>query len=444
MSSNIDTTTLFSGTGIDVATTVSQLVTAARAPETNWQNQQDAIQTQVTALNQLNTDLSAVWSKLNALKDQSGATGSVTTSASNPNIVTATAAAGTPPGTHVLEVSALAKTSSYYTAVPVASSSTPLTAGSFTIQVGSGTAATVTVDSTDTMATLAAKVNGLNLGVSASVVNDANGTRLALVAQSSGAASDITVTDSSALGFTKAVTGSNASLTVDGVPISSASNIVSGVVPGVTFTLTGASVGTQATVSITPNTDDSIQAVKDFVDAYNTVITELNSGFAYDQATGKGGVLSGDSSARMVQQEMLGYISQTVSGSGSISSLANLGINMNNDGTLTVDPTELNDAVTNHFTDFQTFFQSTSGFGQTVSTQLLALTSPSQGPFSVEITGLQATYKSLQSQVDDFEVYIAGQEQQWLTQYNQINVALQQLPLLQSQINAELGNSSSK
>ena len=444
MSSNIDTTTLFSGQGIDVANTVSQLVTAARAPEKNWQGQQDAIQTQVTALNQLNSDLSAVWSKLNALKDHSGATGSVTTNASNPNIVTATATAGTAPGTHVLEVGTLAKTSSYYTATAVATSATPLTAGSFTIQVGSGTAASVTVDGTDTMATLAAKVNGLNLGVSASVVTDANGARLALVSQKSGAVSDITVSDSTNLGFTKAVTGSDASLTVDGVPIDSASNIVSGVVPGVTFTLTGAAVGTQATISVSPNTADSIQAVKDFVDAYNTVVGELNTGFAYDQSTGKGGVLSGDSSARMVQQELLGYIAQTVPGAGSVSSLASMGVNMNNDGTLTIDPNKLNDAVSNHFTDFQTFFQSTTGFGQTVSAQLLQLTSPSQGPFSVEISGLQATYKSLQSQVDDFEVYIAGREEQWLTQYNQINAMLQQLPLLQSQINAELGNTSSK
>jgi flagellar hook-associated protein 2 len=116
---------------------------------------------------------------------------------------------------------------------------------------------------------------------------------------------------------------------------------------------------------------------------------------------------------------------------------------MNDDGTLTVDSTKLNDAVTNHFTDFQTFFQSTSGWGQTVSNALLQLTSPTQGAFSVEIKGLQSTNQSLQSQIDDFEVYIAGQEQQWLTQYNQINVMLQQLPLLQSQINAELGNTSS-
>ena len=111
MSSSIDTTTLFSGQGIDVTSVVSQLVTAARAPETNWQKQQTTIQTQVDALTQLNNDLSDLWDKINSLKDPSGATGSVTTSTSNPNIVTATAAAGTTPGTHVLEVDSLAATS---------------------------------------------------------------------------------------------------------------------------------------------------------------------------------------------------------------------------------------------------------------------------------------------------------------------------------------------
>ena len=444
MSSNIDTSTLFSGQGIDVTSVVTQLVTAARKPEQNWQDQQKAIQTQVDELDQLNTDLTDMWSKINALKDQSGATGSVTTNSSNPNIVTATASSGTAPGTHVVEVDSLATTSSYYTD-PVASSTTTLANGSITIQVGTGTPTTVTIDSSDnTLSTLAAKINGLDLGVSAYVVTDANGARLAMVSKASGASSDLTVTDSASLGFTKAVTGANATLTVDGVPISSTSNIVTGVIPGVTFTLTGASVGTQVAVGITPNTSDAIAATKDFVTAYNKVILELNQGMAYDTGTQQGGALSGDSGARMVQQELLGFAGMTVSGAGSLTTLRSLGINMNDDGTLTVDSTQLNDAVTNHFSDFQSFFQSTTGFGQTVSARLLVLSSPSQGAFSLEIKGLQTTEQSLQSQIDDFEVYIAGQQQQWLTQYNQINVMLQQLPLLQAQINAELGNTSSK
>jgi flagellar hook-associated protein 2 len=127
------------------------------------------------------------------------------------------------------------------------------------------------------------------------------------------------------------VTATNASLTVDGVPISSASNIVSGVVPGVTFTLTGASVGTQVSIGISPNTDDAIKATNDFVTAYNKIIGELNDGFAYNAGTKTGGVLSGDSSARMVQESLLSYATMNISGSGSISTLRSLGIDMNND-----------------------------------------------------------------------------------------------------------------
>ena len=46
--------------------------------------------------------------------------------------------------------------------------------------------------------------------------------------------------DDSTFAFTQATAGANASLTVDGVPISSASNTVTGAISGVTLTLLGA------------------------------------------------------------------------------------------------------------------------------------------------------------------------------------------------------------
>lgn len=443
--SGISTNSLTSGQGIDVDSIVTQLVTTARAPEDNWKAQQQTAQNQIDALTQLNTELFDLWDKVNALKDASGAAGSVSSTSSNANLVTATASAGTTPGSHVVVVDNLATTSSYYTGA-VASSTTTLTAGSFDVQTGSGTATTVTVDGTDTLATLASKINGLNLGVRASVITDANGARLALVSQSSGADGDITVSgDTSGLGFSKAVTGVNASLTVDGVPISSASNTVTGVVAGVAFNLLGATSGGQVTVTVTPNTDASVSAINDFVSSYNTLIQQINAQFTYNSGAQTSGPLSGDITTRLVQQELLGFASFT-SGSGSITSLYSMGISMNDDGTLSVDSAKLSDAVQNHFDDFKNFFQATSGFGQTVSSRLLQLSSPTQGAFSLEISGLQTTQQTLQSQIDDFEVYITSRQQQWYTQYEQINVILQQLPLLQKQMDAELswvGNSSS-
>jgi len=439
MSLSLDTSTLFSGQGIDVTSIVNQLVAAARQPETAWQQQQQDLQSQEGALNQLNSDLSALLDKINSLKDISGAAGAVTTSSSDSSVATAQAGAGTAPGTHVLVVSSLATTSSYYSD-PVASSSTALSAGSFDLQVGSGTPTTITINSGDTLSSLASEINGMNLGVTANVVTDANGARLSLVAQNSGAASDITISnDSSGLNFTKAVTGTNASLTVDGVPISSASNSVSGVVPGITFNLVGAAPSEQVTVGVAADTASAIQGVTDFVSAYNTVIQDLNAQFTYNSGTQTSGPLSGDTMARMVEQEVLGFATSTVSGAGSLTSLASLGISMNDDGTLSVDSSQLAGVAGSDWQDFQNFFQSASGYGATVSNQLAQLTDPTEGAFYVDLQNDQTTYNSLQQQIDDLETYIASEEQTWLDQYNQINVTLQELPLLQAQINAELG-----
>jgi flagellar hook-associated protein 2 len=431
---------LFSGQGIDVTSTVNQLVTAARAPETAWQQQQQKLQSQGSALTKLNNDLSALQDATNSLKDVTGALGTVTTNSSNSSVVTAAAQPGTAAGTHVLVVNNLATTSSYYSD-PAASGSTPLAdGGSFTLQVGSGAATTISIDSSDdTLQTLASKINGMDLGVSANVITDANGARLSLVAQSSGAASDITISaDSSGLNFTKAVTGTNASLTVDGVPVSSASNSVSGVVTGVTFNLVGSAPGTEVTVGVASDATSAIQAVNDFVNAYNSAIQDLNAQFAYSAGSNTAGPLSGDTTTRMVQQQLLSFANYQVTG-GSFATLGSLGISMGNDGTLSVDATALNNAINTDYSGIQDFFQSSSGFATYVSGQLSQLTDPTEGAFYVEFKSDQTTYNDLQDSIDNLETYIASKQTAWLAQYNQINVTLQELPLLQQQINAELG-----
>jgi len=439
MSGILNTSSLFSGQGIDVTSVVSQLVSAARAPEVAWQNQQQTLQTQEGSLNQLNSELSALQTAVQSLKDANGGLGAVNTSSSNPNIATISAAAGTPTGNHTVVVNNLATTSSYYSA-PVASASTTLANGSFTLQVGSGAPTTITIDSTDnTLAGLASQINGMNLGVTANVITDASGARLSLVAQNSGTPGDLTISaDTTGLGFTK-VPGVNASLTVDGVPVSSASNSVSGVIPGVTLNLTGADSGTTVSLGITSNTDSAAQAINNFVNAYNSLIADLNSQFTYNAATQSSGPLSGDGTARMVEEQILGFAGYSVSGAGNIQTLRSLGINMNDDGTLTVDSAALNNALSSDYQDVQNFFQSGTGFATYLDGQLSQLTDPTEGAFYLDLKGAQSTVQSLQDQIDGFETYIATQQQQWTDQYNQINVLLQEFPLLQQQTDAELG-----
>src|SRR5208282_1742706 len=114
----------------------------------------------------------------------------------------------------------------------------------------------------NTLTQLAASINNQNDGITASVVQDANGARLALASNTSGAPGDLTVSNNTtSLNFNKAVTGVNASLTVDGVPISSTTNTVSNVINGVTLSLAAPSPNTPVSLTVAPDTSQATSAI---------------------------------------------------------------------------------------------------------------------------------------------------------------------------------------
>ena len=438
---------LLSGQGIDVASTVSQLASAARAPETDWQSQQTTILQQQSNLNQLNTELSALLDKITTLNDSSGVLSSATTTSSNSSVVTATAVAGTSAQSHLVVVSNLAATASFYSAAQ-SSSSTQLGSGSFSITVGTGsTAQTQSFDVTNkTLAQVAQDINNAtSLGLNATVIHDSSGYRLAIVADNSGAASDFAVTnDHSGLGLTRGSTGKDAVAIIDGVPVSSANNTISGAISGVTFNL-GQPSATEVQVTVAPDQSAAVQAVTDFVNAYNTLITDLNSQFTVSvDSTGTGtntNALETDSSARAVQQELLTLVSHSY-GSGAYSTLTALGVSMNDDGTLSIDSTKLNSVAKTNLTDIVNFFQSNGSFGTTLTTELSKMTDVNKGVFNVDLNSLQSNYQSLQNQIDDLELYVASRQQQWTTEYNRLNVALLMWPLQQQEMDALFGTGS--
>src|SRR5271165_2765164 len=90
--------------GIDVAAAVNQILTAERAPEQQWQAQQQLIAQQTAALNQLNSGASTLMNDLDALQSPIGPLMVSNVTSTQPGIITATAAAGTAPGSHVVVV----------------------------------------------------------------------------------------------------------------------------------------------------------------------------------------------------------------------------------------------------------------------------------------------------------------------------------------------------
>jgi flagellar hook-associated protein 2 len=315
------------GQGIDVNQFVQLALSGDQANITQLQNQQGTLNSQSKALAQITGDLTALQSAAFALNDPLGTLNAQTATSSNTNTLTATAASTATPAVHTITVSSLATTSSYYTNA-VASSSTTLGTGSFQIQVGSGAPATVTVNSTDnTLDGLAAAINNQSVGVLASVINDANGARLSLVSQTTGVAGDLTVSgNTTGLTFNKAVAGSNASLVVDGVPISIASNAVSGVINGVTLNLASAAPTSPVTLTVAPDTTKATAAVNQFVSAYNTTIKDINTQFQVNSDGSGGGPLEADGSLRQAQSALLGAAAYATSGNNGIVNLASIGV----------------------------------------------------------------------------------------------------------------------
>jgi|SRR5271163_1308375 flagellar hook-associated protein 2 len=428
-----------SSSGINVSSAVAAAISALSAPETVWENEQSTLSTQTTDLNQIQTDVEALATSLTALSDPTGALGSMTVTSSDTNVVNATAAAGTTAGTHVIVVNNIASTASSYSNT-VATSSTPLAAGNFTIQVGTGAATTIQIGSgVNTLDELASSINGQNLGVTASVVNDSSGSRLAIVSNNSGAANGFTISNASGLTFTQASAGQDASLTVDGIPIDSASNTVTGAVSGLTLNIVGAQPGGQVTVSVAPNTAAAETAIATFVGAYNTAIGDVNTEYTVN-ANNQEGALAGDSTVQMLQDALLSAGSYSGGGNG-VSTLADLGITMNKDGSLTLDTSTLDNAVQNNFSAVQNFLQgaSSNGFASVLNTQLGTLTAPSDGAFTIDLQSISSENSDLQSQINNFQTYLNNQQTLLTAEYNQADITLQEIPEEEAQINAELG-----
>ena len=428
------------GQGIDVQQFVQLALAGDHANITALQNQQTALASQTTALTQITTDLNTLQSAAFALNDPLGSLSAQSATSSNSGVLTATAAGTAVAGTHNITVNSLATTSSYYTNA-VATSSTTLAAGSFKVSVGSNAPVTLTIDSTNnTLDKLAAAINTQNVGVQASVINDVNGSRLALVSQTTGAPGDVAVSsNTTGLTFTKAVTGSNASLVVDGVPISSANNTISGAINGVTLNLAYAAPGSPVTLSVAPDTSQAATAVNKFVSAYNTAATDINKQFSVASDGSGGGPLEADGTLREAQQALLSAVSYSVTGNNGPLNLASIGVNLNNDGTLSVDSPTLASALASNFSGVQSFLQSaTNGFAGNLSTALNNLTESGTGILGLDAQGISQTSQALSQQILDLQAALATKQQNLTQVYAQVNTTLQELPLLQAQLSQQL------
>ncbi|MBS1820890.1 MAG: flagellar filament capping protein FliD, partial [Acidobacteria bacterium] len=413
-----------------------------QAVETPWKNQLTALKAQDTALSGLGADLSTLSTALQALTDFSGVFASKQGSSSDTNVValsSATPAAAA--GSHSILVNSLAQTSSTYSAA-IANASDTLS-GTLTIQVGSGAQQSITIDSSsNTLTSLAAAINAASMGVRASVITDTSGSRLSLVSATSGAAGQITLggtlTDTSTastVAFQQGQQGKDASLNIDGLDVTTSSNTVSNVIPGVTFQLLSTSGSAQPVqVQITNNNSSIEQAMSTLVTAYNAVVTDIKTQEGKD-SNGNAQPLYGDPTLALIQNQLSTALLGGAA-SGSISNLSQLGLSVGQDGKLTLDTGSLQASLNANFSDVEGFLQNAGGFGQTLTKALNGLSSTfTTGAIYLALQQNSAQEASLNGNIATQETRIAADKARLTTQLNAANEILQSLPDQLNQIN---------
>ncbi|HMF53838.1 MAG TPA: flagellar cap protein FliD N-terminal domain-containing protein, partial [Edaphobacter sp.] len=184
-----------SGTGFDVAATVTSILAIQQSIETPWKTQLANLQAQDTAFSSMGKDLAALATSLQSLTDFNGVLASKEGSSSDTNVLALTSASPSAvAGSHTIIVNTLAQTSSNFS--NRITNATDTLSGSLSIQIGSSTKS-ITLDSTNnTLAGLAMAINSSSMGVTASVVKDTQGSRLSIVSSASGAAGQMTLTSS--------------------------------------------------------------------------------------------------------------------------------------------------------------------------------------------------------------------------------------------------------
>jgi flagellar hook-associated protein 2 len=193
-------------------------------------------------------------------------------------------------------------------------------------------------------------------------------------------------------------------------------------------------------LTVAPDAASITTAINQFVTDYNTAITTIDAQFQVSTTGGAAPPLQTDSSVTDAQTQLLNAVNFTVGSGSSTTSLASIGINTNDDGTLTVDSGALAAALSSNFSGVQSLFQTAStGFSANLGTVLTNLAGPG-GELALDAQGYQSTASDLTQQLSDLQAALAVQTTNLTATFAQVNSTLEELPLLQSQLGQQLSS----
>jgi len=335
----------------------------------------------------------------------------------------------------------------------VSNATNPTLSGSFSIQVGSGTAENVVIGAEpssgaaadtiytgsgsdyNTLSGLVSAINAAGIGVTAGVVTKDGESTLTLASQTAGSEGALAVSSGIvAIGDTPLTfSGSNASGTQN------ATGVLTGI-PGASDVLTGSitiQVGSGAAQTIT--VDSSSNTLATLADAINNT---ADIGVKASVVTNKDGALSlsllsntaGSSGDLAVTSSIMDTTNLTstalnYTNSSDINNLTSLGISVNNDGSLTFDATSLDSVLNTDYSSVVGFFQNADSWGQAFSTMLTnSGTGSPTGVLALASSSNSNIESTLKADISKEASLISAQQASLTTELNQANQIMQELP----------------
>src|SRR5581483_8635681 len=319
---------------------ISTAIARASAPLTLLENQQSTLQGQQSELNTLSSDFSSLQTAIASLSTAAQNNG-LSAQVSDSGVATASVGSGALAGIYslnVISVGSKANTISSDTLSKVTDPSTTNIdpSASYTLTV-EGQTFTIT-PSTNSLDALVQAINSSGANVQATVVNvgtsSAPDYRLS-VQSSNYAPANIQLSDGTNNLLQTVTPGSYVQYQVNGQPSTpiNATSRQATISPGLTLSLLSA--GT-VDITVAASTSAVSTALNTFVSAYNNAVSELQKNRGQN-----GGALSGQSIVYELQNQLNNLANYSGSGTGSVNSLADLGLSFDSSGNLEFDSSVL-------------------------------------------------------------------------------------------------------
>jgi flagellar hook-associated protein 2 len=344
----------------EISSLIQQASAANQLPAATLQTQETPIKSQISALGKVQSALSGLQSALSGLSNIATLS-QRTVSTSSASVLQASATNSAPVGTYLLSDIHLAQAETLISSGS-SSASGNLGAGTISIKVGSNSAVTVNITSgASSLSGIAAAIDEADTGVTAPVLFNGSTYRLVLTGDGTGSANAFTVTGTGGLSglsyhagasaLSESQGAANAGFSWNGISITSGSNKISGVIPGITLTLAGSG---SATVSVNQNTANLEGAAQNVVQALNQTLGAINEETAFSTSSGAGPLL-GDIGVSELQQSLLNTLTDQIgvgsaAGSSSFNTLSSIGFQITSGGTITLNDSAFEAAAQTNYT----------------------------------------------------------------------------------------------